>query len=128
MVEAGDKKRILVVDDEPQNIAILREILKAEYTVLAALDGLKALSLARSDPRPDLILLDVMMPGIDGFETLRRLKADQHTQVIPVVFVTAKDQIDDVLSGYEQGSTDYIAKPLDPAFILKVVHRVLNKR
>jgi CheY-like chemotaxis protein len=128
MVEAGDRKRILVVDDEPQNIAILREILKAEYAVLAAADGLKALSLARSKPRPDLILLDVMMPGIDGFETLRRLKADPLTQPIPVVFVTSKGEIDDVLSGYEHGSTDYIAKPLDPAFILKVVHRVLRTR
>jgi putative two-component system response regulator len=123
MAEAG-KKRILVVDDEPQNIRILREILKASYLVLAATDGTQALALAKTAP-PDLILLDIMMPGIDGYEVVRRLKSEPRTAAIPVVFVTAKGGIDDKLTGYALGGSDYVTKPLDPPFVLQVVRQRL---
>jgi putative two-component system response regulator len=126
MVEATKKKRILVVDDEPQNIIIMREILKSDYTVIAATEGMKALSLAQSGTPPDLIMLDIMMPGIDGYEVLRRLRANPLTARLPVILVTAKDQIDDKMTGYERGSSDYITKPLDGAFVLNVVRRLLG--
>ncbi len=119
------KKRILVVDDEPQNIRILREILKASYLVLAATDGTQALALAKTAAPPDLILLDIMMPGIDGYEVLRRLKSEPKTAAIPVVFVTAKGEIDDKLAGYARGGSDYVTKPLDPPFVLRVVQQRL---
>lgn len=126
MGEAAKKKRILVVDDEPQNIIVMREILKAGYTVIAATDGAKALSLAQSATPPDLIMLDIMMPGIDGYEVLRRLRADPRTAGLPVILVTAKDRIDDKLTGYELGSSDYITKPLDPVFVLNIVRKLLG--
>ena len=121
------RKRILVVDDEPQNIVIMREILKAEYIVIAATEGERALALAQSANPPDLVLLDVMMPGIDGYEMLRRLRADAKTARLPVVLVTAKSEIDDKMTGYELGSTDYITKPVDSSFVLSVVHRLLGE-
>jgi len=79
MTGTGTRKRILVVDDEPQNITIMREILKSDYTVIAATDGARALSLAQSASPPDLIMLDILMPGLDGYEILRRLKANART-------------------------------------------------
>ena len=120
------RKRILVVDDEPQNITVMREILKSDYTVMAATDGARALSLAQSASPPDLIMLDVMMPGIDGYETLRRLRANARTAALPVVLVTAKGEIDDKMTGYKLGSSDYITKPVDSSFVLSVVHRLLS--
>lgn len=125
--DAAGKKRILVVDDDPQNIAVVHSILKSAYTVLAATDGPKALSLTKSDPLPDLIMLDIMMPGMDGYETLRRLKADPRTSAVPVVFMTAKGEIDDKMRGYEQGGSDYVTKPLDPTFVVTVVRRLLKQ-
>jgi putative two-component system response regulator len=127
MVEATKRKRILVVDDEPQNIIVMREILKSDYTVIAATDGAKALSLAQSGMPPDLIMLDIMMPGIDGYEVLRRLRKDPRTAGLPVVLVTAKGEIDDKMTGYEVGGSDYITKPLDRPFVLSVVRRLLSK-
>ncbi len=125
MAGATGKKRILVVDDEPQNITIMREILKTEYTVIAATDGARALALAQSASPPDLILLDVMMPGIDGHEILRRLRADARTAGLPVVLVTARGEVGDKMTGYELGSSDYITKPVDSSFVLSVVRRLL---
>jgi putative two-component system response regulator len=121
------KKRILVVDDEPQNIVVMREILKSGYTIIAATDGARALSVAQSSSPPDLIMLDIMMPGLDGYEVLRRLREDPRTAAMPVVLVTAKDQIDDKLTGYKLGSSDYITKPVDPAFVLAVVRKMLHE-
>lgn len=123
----AQKKRILVVDDEPQNIVVMREILKSGYTVIAATDGARALSVAQSSSPPDLVMLDIMMPGLDGYEVLRRLRADPRTAAMPVVLVTAKDQIDDKLTGYKLGSSDYITKPVDPAFVLAVVRKMLRE-
>jgi CheY-like chemotaxis protein len=127
MAEPEKRKRILVVDDEPQNIIVMREILKSEYTIIAATDGEKALAIAQSASPPDLIMLDIMMPSIDGYETLRRLKADPRTAGLPVVMVTARSEVDDKMTGYELGSSDYITKPLDSSFVLTVVRRLLSK-
>jgi CheY-like chemotaxis protein len=126
MAELEKRKRILVVDDEPQNIIVMREILKSEYTIIAATDGEKALAIAQSASPPDLIMLDIMMPGIDGYETLRRLKADTRTAGLPVVLVTAKGEANDKRTGVERGSSDFITKPLDSSFVLSVVHRLLS--
>ena len=126
MAGTAVRKRILVVDDEPQNIIVMREILKSDYTVIAATDGEKALSLAQSASPPDLIMLDIMMPGIDGYEVLRRLRADARTAGLPVVLVTAKGEVGDKMTGYERGSADYITKPVDSSFVLSVVRRLLG--
>ena len=122
-----ERKRILVVDDEPQNIMVMRETLKMTYTVIAATDGERALALAQSASPPDLIMLDIMMPGIDGFEVLRRLRADVRTAGLPVVLVTAKGEVGDKMTGYELGSLDYITKPIDSPLVLSVVRRLLDK-
>lgn len=122
------KARILIVDDEPGNIAILREILKSRYTVLVATTGQNAVSLAASNPPPDLILLDIKMPKMDGYEVLKTLKTSQRTRNIKIVFVTAKDAIDDKMTAYQKGIEDYITKPIDPDFVLKTVERLTNKR
>ncbi|MGA2639550.1 MAG: response regulator [Spirochaetia bacterium] len=127
MTGTGTRKRILVVDDEPQNITIMREILKSDYTVIAATDGARALSLAQSASPPDLIMLDILMPGLDGYEILRRLKANARTAGLPVVLVTAKGEVDDKMTGYELGSSDYITKPFESSFVLSVVRRLLSR-
>ncbi len=111
------KKTILVVDDVPDNIAILEGILKEEYRVKATTSGEAALEIARAAPPPDLILLDVMMPGMDGFEVCRRLKQDEAAGKIPVIFVTSKDEVADESTGFEVGAVDYITKPVNPYIV-----------
>ncbi|TRX03522.1 diguanylate cyclase [Candidatus Methylobacter oryzae] len=101
---------ILVVDDVPSNAAILEEALSSAYRIKAASNGVDALRIAQRE-RPDLILLDVMMPGMDGFEVCRHLKEDVHTQNIPVIFVTAKNADADEELGLNLGAVDYIGKP-----------------
>ncbi len=105
------KARVLVVDDQPANIQILAEALKAQYDVRIANNGMKALQIAQENHKPDLILLDVMMPGLDGFEVCRLLKADGTTRHIPVIFVTAKSNANDEEHGLKIGAVDYISKP-----------------
>jgi putative two-component system response regulator len=108
---------ILVVDDTPSNITVLMEILRAEYRILAATNGEQALKIARTDPPPDLILLDVMMPGMSGHEVCQRLKAESSTRKIPVIFVTAMNQVEDETRGFELGAVDYITKPVSPPIV-----------
>lgn len=103
------RQTVLVVDDTPQNITVLGELLQPHYTVRATNSGERALQAVRSQPQPDLVLLDVMMPGMDGYEVLRRLKADKATQNIPVVFVTALGDEVNEEHGLELGAVDYIA-------------------
>jgi CheY-like chemotaxis protein len=117
MDDAQEKKKILIVDDTPANIQILVEVLKDEYTTIVAVNGEKALRLAAKDPAPDLILLDVMMPVMDGYEACAKLKADEKTRDIPVVFVTAKSEVEDELKGFELGAVDYITKPISPPLV-----------
>ena len=109
---------ILVVDDVPQNIEVLSGILRSRYRVRAATSGARALSIVRSDAPPDLILLDIMMPELDGLTVCRRLKSDYRTRHIPVVFVTAMTEVDDEAQGFEAGCVDYITKPVSPPLVL----------
>lgn len=108
---------ILIVDDEPANINLLNEVLKTDYKVMVARDGKKAVIIAQSSQPPDLILLDIMMPEIDGYEVLRRLKNSDDTKNIPVIFVTSKGQGDEETKGLEMGAVDYIPKPFNPAVV-----------
>jgi len=107
---------ILIVDDEANNLQLLRHILQDQYRLLFAKDGARALELARSE-LPQLILLDVMMPGMTGYETCAKLKQDPHTAAIPVIFVTALNDTDDELIGFDMGAVDYITKPVSPAIV-----------
>lgn len=112
------KPTILVVDDVPENIDVLGGILKSEYRVKAATDGERALRIAMSDPPPDLILLDIMMPGMDGFEVCRQLKVSAWTRNIPVIFVTALHELPDETKGFASGAVDYIIKPIRPGVVM----------
>lgn len=107
---------VLIVDDEPANLQVLRSILQDSYQLQFARDGEKALELAHRS-RPDLILLDVMMPGMSGLEVCRALKASAETSAIPVIFVTALADTSDEASGLEAGAVDYITKPVSPAIV-----------
>lgn len=113
-VSADDRRKVLVVDDTPENIRILIEVLKDEYSVVAAKDGERALQMAQQLPPPDIILLDVMMPNMDGFEVCERLKADPATSGIPVIFVTALTEDVSEQRGFNVGAVDYITKPFSP--------------
>jgi sigma-B regulation protein RsbU (phosphoserine phosphatase) len=111
MLEGGRKPKVLIVDDTPENIQVLMEALKNQYAIVAAINGEKALRMAVTEPKPDLILLDVMMPGMDGHEVCRRLKADEQVRHIPIIFVTAKTEVEDETLGFQLGAMDYITKP-----------------
>ncbi|WP_019614877.1 response regulator [Psychromonas ossibalaenae] len=118
MTDLSEQKPvILVVDDIPENIHVLSGILADEFTVKAAKTGQKALKIANSTPKPDLILLDIMMPEMDGYEVCQALKSSPVTAGIPVVFVTAKAQEVDEQKGFELGAVDYITKPVSPAIV-----------
>jgi signal transduction histidine kinase/CheY-like chemotaxis protein len=112
------KATILVVDDIADNLALLGSLLKTSYKIKVASDGEKAIDIAQSNPQPDLILLDIMMPDIDGYEVCRRLKANRSTRDIPIVFLTAKSEIDNETKGLELGAVDYITKPISPPILL----------
>ncbi|NQZ08141.1 MAG: response regulator [Algicola sp.] len=117
MTEQSDKLwRILIVDDEPNNLQLLRQILKSKYNISLATSGLQAIELAEKF-EPDLILLDVMMPELDGYETCIRLKCNVITAKIPVVFVTAKTEIEDEKRGFDVGAVDYITKPVSAPIV-----------
>lgn len=113
----SDKATLLVVDDTPENIDVLAVSLRDEYVIKVALNGTKALQIADSEQKPDLILLDVMMPEIDGYEVCKRLKANPKTADIPVIFVTAKHDVRDEEHGFEMGAVDYITKPISPPLV-----------
>jgi two-component system alkaline phosphatase synthesis response regulator PhoP/two-component system response regulator VicR len=119
------EKHILAVDDE-RFIRRLVEVnlQRAGYRVTTAADGAEALEVARAD-RPDLIVLDVLMPRVDGFEALRRLKADPATAEIPVVMLTARAQDADLFKGYQYGADLYLTKPFNPVELLTFVNRIL---
>lgn len=113
----SDKRKILIVDDTPENIDVLMGVLKNDYKMIAALNGEKALKLAEGKNPPDLILLDIMMPGMDGFEVCSRLKAADMTRDIPVIFITAKSEVEDETRGLELGAVDFITKPISPPVV-----------
>lgn len=118
MTKQKRRPSILIVDDSPENIDVLAGILGAEYGIKVAINGAKALKIAATKPIPDLILLDIMMPEMDGYEVCSRLKESEVTAKIPVIFVTAKIEIADEQKGFELGAVDYIAKPVSPPIVL----------
>ena len=107
---------LLLVDDEPANLHVLKHILQDDYRLLFARDGQRALELAAAE-RPQLILLDVMMPGMTGHEVCAQLKSDPHTSDIPVIFVTALSSVEDEIRGFELGAVDYISKPVSAPIV-----------
>ena len=124
VVSRSERMRILVVDDDPPSVKLTAFLLREEgYEVLAATNGPDALRLVERE-KPDLILLDVMMPGKDGFETLREVRA---RQAIPVIFLSAKGETTDRVAGLELGADDYLAKPFEPAELLARVKAVLRR-
>src|ERR1700761_1979118 len=120
-----DRQLVLVVDDTPENLTLMSDLLKGSYKVKVANNGEKALRIAASEVTPDLILLDVMMPGLDGYEVCRRLKASPATRDIPVVFLTAKAEAEDEQAGLELGAVDYVTKPISPPIVLARVRNHL---
>jgi putative two-component system response regulator len=116
----------LIVDDNPENLTVLGELLCERYKVRAANSGARALQLALQAPLPDLILLDIMMPGMNGYEVLERLRESDDTRDIPVIFTTAMDADEDEQRGIVLGAVDYITKPLRPAIVLARVHAHLE--
>jgi len=121
-----EKRAVLVVDDTPANIQILMETLKDDYRIIAAVNGQRALQLAASTPPPDIILLDVMMPEMDGYEVCAKLKADAKTRDIPIIFITAMNDAQDETKGLELGAVDYITKPFSQAVVLARVKSHLD--
>ncbi|MFT4928366.1 MAG: putative two-component system response regulator [Phenylobacterium sp.] len=110
------KSTILAVDDTPENLDVLKGVLVPKYSVKGAINGPMALKIAEKQ-QPDLILLDIMMPGMDGYEVCRRLKANPLTADIPVIFITAKSTVEDEKKGFEIGAVDYITKPISPPIV-----------
>ncbi|RTR34478.1 diguanylate cyclase [Shewanella atlantica] len=113
----NDLPTILIVDDTRTNIQLLAGCLKKDYRLKIAMNGQRCLELARTAPLPDLILLDVVMPEMDGYEVCRKLKANPHTQHVPVIFVTGRDSDDEEEYGLQLGAVDYITKPIRPAIV-----------
>ncbi|TFH70304.1 two-component system response regulator [Gammaproteobacteria bacterium LSUCC0112] len=116
--EKSHQATVLIVDDVAQNLMVLSEVLRDDYRVMVANSGERALNLIESGRVPDIILLDVMMPGIDGYEVLSRLKKMPIAEHIPVIFVTAKNQVMDEAKGLHLGAVDYISKPINPRLLL----------
>jgi putative two-component system response regulator len=125
-IRTGTSATILVVDDNPENLSQMGELLAPEFRVLAANSGRRALEIAAGETPPDLILLDVMMPVVDGYFVLEQLRSRPELRGIPVIFVTAMDGTDDEERGLELGAVDYITKPLRPAIVLARVRMQLE--
>lgn len=117
MADKLNRPKVLIVDDAPENIRILMEALKDDCAVIPAINGPVALQIASEDPIPDIILLDIMMPEMDGYEVCERLKSDDKTQKIPIIFVTAMVDEADEQKGLNLGAVDYITKPISPAIV-----------
>ena len=128
-VAETNRDTILVVDDTLTNVEILREVLRADYEVRVATDGETALIIATAD-LPDIILLDIIMPGMDGYEVCRRLKAAEQTRDIPVIFISAMGEVENEIKGFELGAVDFISKPINPTVVLTRVqsHLKLKKQ
>ncbi|MCA1743706.1 MAG: diguanylate cyclase [Desulfonatronovibrio sp.] len=124
--DKSDRGTVLIVDDQPVNIHALAKLIKDQYHILAATSGAKALEIASGDEPPDLILLDIMMPNMDGYEVCRRLKDTEKTNDIPVIFVTAKDSAEDEEMGFSLGAVDYISKPFNPVIAKARIRNQIN--
>lgn len=122
-----ETQKILITDDQPENIMLLGNILKG-YQKVIALNGEKALEIAVSENKPDLILLDVVMPGLDGFEVCKILKQNENTKDIPIIFITAKSEAEDETKRLEIGAADFITKPINPNVVLARVKYQLERK
>ncbi|MBI5451126.1 MAG: response regulator [Gammaproteobacteria bacterium] len=127
-VMSDGKKQILIVDDSANDIQILMENLKQDYAVLVATSGARALELAAKTPHPDVILMDVMMPEMDGYQACRRLKDNPDTRDIDVIFVSAHDSTEEKLAGYDAGGSDYVIKPVQPVELLQKIKVAIKNR
>jgi class 3 adenylate cyclase len=125
MMAVTDKKLVLIVDDTPTNIAVVSGLLKDSFQTKVATNGEKALAIATGSEKPDLILLDIMMPGMDGYEVCRRLKDNPATRDIPIIFLTAKTEELDEEKGFDVGAVDYIHKPFSGPIVLARVRTQL---
>ncbi len=123
--DQSGRPNILIVDDVPANIRVLQATLMADYDLSAVINGADALRIAMSDS-PDLILLDIMMPGMDGYEVCKRLKADPQTRDIPIIFITARSEEEEEAKGFELGAVDYVTKPFSPAIVRARIHTHLS--
>ena len=121
-----ERSTILVVDDTPDNLTFISGLLRDHYRVKVATSGEKAISIAQADPHPDLILLDILMPGLDGYEVCQHLKTDPKTKHIPIIFLTVKSDLEDERRGLEMGAADYITKPVSPPILMARVNTQLN--
>jgi len=128
MSSDADKQVILLVDDTPANIHIAQAILKDEFRIRVATSGVKALELVKTEPLPALVLLDIEMPGMDGYEVCNQLKANPQTRDIPVIFLTAKTESEDETRGFEVGAVDYVHKPFSPMVVKARVRTHLTLR
>jgi sigma-B regulation protein RsbU (phosphoserine phosphatase) len=128
MTITDEKKLVLIVDDAPANLQMMRSILKDDFKIRVATSGAKALDLVKAEPHPDLILLDVMMPEMDGYEVCGLLKATPEAMDIPVIFLTGMTEADDETKGFQVGAVDYIHKPFSPAVVKARVHTHLVLR
>lgn len=117
-MESASPQTILAIDDTPANLALINGLLKDSYKVKVANSGERGLALATTAPPPDLILLDIMMPGVDGWEVCQRLKADARTQHVPIIFLTSRVDADDERKGLDLGAVDYITKPINPPVLM----------
>jgi putative two-component system response regulator len=117
-LDPKSKQTVLIVDDTPENLTVMNGLLREHYRTKVASNGARALRIAEDNPRPDLILLDIMMPGMDGYEVCRRLKRDPTLTAVPVIFLTAKAEIEDEQAGFDAGGVDYITKPISPPVVL----------
>lgn len=129
MADELQKQKILIIDDAIANIKILGAALQSEYQVLFALDAQKGIDSAIAN-QPDLILLDIMMPGMNGYQACRQLKTDKRTRDIPVIFITSRSGEEDEAKGFEAGGVDYITKPFSPLITKARIktHLELKKR
>lgn len=121
-----EKPTILVVDDTPDNLTLMSGLLKDQYRIKVSNRGAKALEIASTQPQPDLILLDIMMPEMDGYEVCEQLKANPETAHIPVIFLTAKTETEDEAHGLDLGAADYLTKPVNPAILMARVKNHLQ--
>jgi putative two-component system response regulator len=122
----GQPITLLLVDDEPANIHLLKGVLHSDFKFKIATNGDKALRIAQTEPHPDLILLDVMMPGIDGYEVCRQLKSDPATAGIPVIFVSGHTVEAELQKGLALGAVNFVSKPIDPVKVNAAVQNALS--
>ena len=121
------KRKILVVDDDPTMVKLINVNLKLNnYSVVEATSGEQALDVLGKEPL-DLVVLDIMMPGVDGWEVLKRIRGDNETKEMPVILVTAKTQDSDVIRGLELGADEYVIKPFNPLLLVEVIKMVLDR-